>query len=38
MLKIIFGRENCKDFILDTRIWFRKNKKPEWFEDPFVKK
>lgn len=37
MLKIIFGRENCKDFILDTRIWFRKNKKPEWFEDPFVR-
>lgn len=37
MLNIIFGRENCNDFILDTRIWFKKNKKPEWFEDAFVK-
>lgn len=36
MLNIIFGREHCDNFILDPRIWFRKNKKPEWFEDPFV--
>ncbi|MCI9077592.1 MAG: DUF4869 domain-containing protein [Lachnospiraceae bacterium] len=38
MLNIIFGRENCQDFVLDTRIYFRRNKKPGWFEDSFVKK
>lgn len=38
MLNIIFGRENSPDFVLDTRIYFRRNKKPEWFEDSFVKK
>lgn len=37
MLNVIFGRENCDDFVLDTRVWFRKHKKPEWFEDAFVK-
>lgn len=39
MLNIIFGREHCdeKALVLDNRIWFRKHKKPEWFEDPFVK-
>lgn len=38
MLNIIFGRENCKeDYILDTRIYFRRNKEPFWFEDDFVK-
>lgn len=37
MLNVIFGRENCDDFVLDTRIWFRRHKKPEWFEDSFVK-
>ena len=27
-------RENCKEkYILDTRIYFRRNKKPEWFAD-----
>lgn len=42
MLDIIWGRENLKElvprFVLDARIYFRRNKKPEWFEDPFVKK
>ncbi len=38
MLNIIFGRENSPDFVLDTRIYFRRNKKPEWFEDEFVKR
>lgn len=37
MLYLIYGRENCDNFVLDTRIYFRKHKKPEWFEDPFVK-
>lgn len=36
MLNIVFGRENCKDFNLDSRIVFRRNKKPEWFQDHFV--
>lgn len=39
MLNIIFGRENCTtDYVLDTRIYFSKHKKPEWFEDDFVKR
>lgn len=38
VLNIIFGRENCPEsFNIDNRIYFRKNKKPEWFEDDFVK-
>ncbi len=37
MLNIIFGRENCDEFNLDSRMIFRQNKKPEWFQDPFVK-
>lgn len=37
MLNIIFGRENASNLILDSRIYFSKNKKPEWFEDEFVK-
>lgn len=37
-LHIIFGRENCpSEYILDTRIYFRKHKKPEWFENEDVK-
>lgn len=40
MLNIIFGRENCPDenYILDTRIYFSRNKKPSWFENDFVKR
>lgn len=39
MLNIIFGRENCHhDYVLDTRIYFTENKRPEWFEGDFVKK
>ena len=37
MLNVIFGRESCEHFVLDTRVWFSQHKKPEWFEDPFVK-
>lgn len=39
MINIIFGRENCNQskYIVDSRIYFRRNKKPEWFEDDFVK-
>lgn len=36
MLNIVFGRENCEEFNLDSRMIFRQNKKPEWFQDPFV--
>ena len=39
VLNIVFGRENCKKkYVLDTRIYFRRNKKPWWFENDFVKK
>lgn len=39
MLDIIFGRENVKgNYILDTRIYFRREKKPEWFQDHFVQR
>lgn len=38
MLNIIWGREHCDNFILDPRIWFARNKKPEWFETDFVKR
>ena len=39
MLHVIFGREEIgeKNYVLDNRIFFRRNKKPEWFEDDFVK-
>lgn len=39
MVNIIFGRENCdrSKYILDSRAYFRDHKKPEWFEDSFVK-
>lgn len=42
MLDIIWGRENVPKelvpkVVMDSRIFFRKNKKPVWFEDPFVK-
>lgn len=39
MLNVIFGRENLGDrkYVLDTRIYFSRNKKPEWFENDFVK-
>lgn len=38
MLYVVFGREHCDSiFYLDTRIYFKQNKKPEWFEDSFVK-
>lgn len=38
MLNIVFGRENLEPFELDSRLIFRRNKKPEWFEDEFVKR
>ena len=43
MLNIIWGRENVpKDLVpktvLDSRVYFRYNKQPEWFEDDFVKR
>lgn len=38
MLNIIFGGPFCGKCIMDNRIWFRQNKKPEWFEDEFVKR
>lgn len=38
MLDIIWGRENAPEFVLDTRIWFSRHKKPEWFENEFVKR
>lgn len=40
MLNLVFGRENVPDeskMVLDTRIYFKYNKKPEWFENNFVK-
>ena len=42
MLSIIFGRENVPKelvpkVVLDSRSYFSLFKKPEWFEDPFVK-
>lgn len=37
MLYIYIGREHYRKFPLDSRVDFRQNKKPEWFEDPFVK-
>ncbi len=33
MLNIVFGRENLEPFELDSRLIFRRNKKPEWFEN-----
>lgn len=38
MLHIIFGRETIgeKNYVLDSRIFFRRNKRLEWFEDAFV--
>ena len=38
MLHMIYGRMNCPDVILDSRVWFREHKKPEWFQDLFVQK
>ena len=40
MVDIIFGREHSdrSRFVLDSRTWFRTHKKPEWFEDDFVKR
>ena len=39
MLDVIFGRDFCKeDYVLDTRVYFKKHKKPEWFSDLFVQK
>ena len=39
MLNVIFQRSKAKnpdDIIEDSRFFFSKNKKKEWFEDPFV--
>lgn len=39
MVNMIFGREYAPDnFILDPRPWFTAMKKPEWFEDDFIKR
>ena len=40
MLTLVFGRNNVNQelFCLDTRIYFRKHKKPQWFEEHFVKR
>lgn len=39
MLNVIFGRDFCtREYVLDTRIYFRRNKRPEWFSDPFVQR
>ena len=38
MLNIVFGRENLDAFELDARLIFRRNKKPEWFQDELVKR
>lgn len=39
MLLVSFGREGRPGkYILDTRIYFRKHKKPEWFQDEFVQR
>lgn len=38
MLDIIFGGPFCGECVMDNRIWFRRHKKPEWFEDAFVKR
>ncbi len=38
MLNIVFGRENLEEFELDSRLIFKSNKRPEWFEDSFVKR
>ena len=37
MLNVVFGRENLEEFELDARLIFRRNKKPEWFQDEFVR-
>lgn len=41
MLDIIFGRENVPRelvpiTVLNSVVFFRQNKKPEWFSDPFI--
>ena len=37
MVNVIFGRENVnRKYILDTRVYFRQNKKESWFQDEFV--
>lgn len=40
MLNVYFGRDSVKDkkSVLDTRIYFRRHKRAEWFEDDFVKR
>lgn len=38
MLNVVFGRNNTGgNFILDNRVLFKRYKKPEWFEDDFIK-
>ena len=38
MLDIVYGRLNAPDCIIDSRVFFAEHKKPEWFEDEFVKR
>lgn len=38
MLDIIFGSNFCPGCIMDNRIWYSRNKKPEWFEEDFSKR
>lgn len=39
MLNIHFGRENIDmdALIINPMVYFKYNKKPMWFDDPFVK-
>ena len=38
MLNIIFGAVFCPDCVMDPRVWFQRNKMPEWFSDPFAQR
>lgn len=40
MVNVVFGRENVEPgkFVLQCRHYFTKVKKPEWFEDNFIKR
>lgn len=38
MLNIVFGRENCQNVVDNPIRYFLRNKRPEWFEDDFVKR
>ena len=38
MLDIIYWRLNAPECRLDSCVFFAGYKKPEWFEDPFVRR